>query len=467
MFDLLIANGQVVSPSLTITADVGIRGEKIAGIFEPGTPLEAYRTIDATGLYVLPGGIDPHTHYGMRFGNSVTRDHYREGTLAAAFGGTTTFIDFAFQEPGSTLIDIFRKREAEAKGQAVIDYAFHSGITDGSASTIREMAEMISLGVPSFKLFTVYREANLFVDDATLFAVFREAARIGALPVVHAENEHIVNRSTRDLLSQGNGAVEYYAGSRPRVAEIEAVQRIMLLAREASSAVYFVHITCKESVEAIRQARRQGYPVYGETCPHYLTLTDEVYQKNDGYNYIMAPPLRRTEDNHALWEAIRELSIATVASDESSWHTTDKARGKTCFDQAPPGLVGTETRLPVLFSQGVSQGKISINRFVALSATNPAKLFGLYPRKGILAVGSDADIVLIDPDEKIRLEVSNIHHGAGYSPYGGLKGKGVPITTISRGRIIMENREFIDHPGHGKFIQRSIKPEILAEPIIR
>jgi dihydropyrimidinase len=358
-----------------------------------------------------------------------------------------------------------RRAWAEDCG-AVVDYSFHSGLTNGSEQTIAEMAEIVESGIATFKLFTVYREEGLYVDDAALFTIFREAARLGALPMVHAENERLVTWATQQLVCQGKSTPQHYPASRPRIAELEAARRAILLAKEAGSALYLVHVTSQEVAEEVGLERSRDYPIYGETCPHYLTLTEAVYGEKSGSNYVMSPPLRRREDNEALWNALTRGNLATVASDESSWHAEDKAKGQECFTQAPPGLVGVETRLSLAFSEGVQKGRLSINRFVELVATNPAKLCGLYPQKGIIAVGSDADIVLIDPDKRQSLDYQNLHHNAGYSPYQGWHVTGFPVTTICRGTVIVDNGELVASPGHGLFLKQSIDPAYLTSPAV-
>lgn len=467
VFDLLIRNGQVVNAFATVQADVAIKGEKIAGIFEPGILSNARKSVDASGLYVIPGGVDPHVHFGMEFGGAYTKDDFRSGTIAAAFGGTTTVIDFAFQTPGASALEALRGRMEEARGKAITDYSFHCCLTDGSAKTIEEMDEIFRLGVVSFKLFMVYREVGLWVSDGTLMAAFRKAASLGALPVVHGESEELVSWSRKQLLEEGKCLPRDYPASRPRFAELEAVCRAIFLAKQAGSALYLVHISSRDAAGEVGRARGQGFPIYGETCPHYLTLTEAVYEGPTGYNYVMSPPLRSSEDHEGLWNALRKGDLSTIASDESSWDTVDKAKGQSSFNLAPPGLVGAETRLSLVFSEGVQKGRISINRFVELVATNPAKLYGLYPRKGIIAVGSDADIVLIDPEKEISLNYKDVHHNAGYSPYEGWKVKGCPITTICRGTLVIENRRLVGPVGYGEFLKRTISPDFLTGPSVR
>lgn len=466
MFDILITNGQVVTPARTVQADLAVQDEKIAGIFAPGRAGDAARVIDADGLYVLPGGVDPHVHFAMKFGEWRTQDDFRTGTIAAAFGGTTTILDFAFPEPDRSPVETFHRRKAQADGEAVIDYSFHSVLTDGAEQTLDAMEELVDLGIASFKIFMVYRDAGLYTDDGSLHALLQQTARLRALPMVHAENEQVVTRLTRNMLAQGKSTAAEYPASRPKVAEVEAVQRAMYFAREVGSALYVVHATCAEVAQQIRAARLDGVPVYGETCPHYLTLSASAYAGEAGYNYIMSPPLRTEEDNTALWTALAAGDLTTIGSDESAWDTKDKEKAKESFVDAPPGLVGAETRVPVALSEGLRRG-LSLNRLVELLSTNPAKLFGLYPRKGTLDIGSDADIVLYDPQKRVRLDYENLHHHAGYSPFRGMEVEGFPVTTICRGQLVVDNGQLVAPAAHGRFLEQRIDHAYLNGPTVR
>lgn len=466
MFDLLIANGKLVTPSTTIQADLGVHGEKIAGIFAPGSGSDAERVIDADGVYVLPGGVDPHVHFDMELGDWRTQDDFHTGTIAAAFGGTTTILDFVFPEPDHPPVETFHRRREQADGKAVIDYSFHSVLTDGTEQTLHAMEELVDLGIASFKIFMVYRDVGLYTDDASLYAILQQTARLGALPMVHAENEQVVTRLTQTMLAEGRSTAADYPVSRPKVAEVEAVRRATHFAGEAGSALYVVHATCAEVAQQIRAARHNGNPVYGETCPHYLTLDASAYETESGYNYIMSPPLRTEDDNAALWNALAAGDLTTVGSDESAWDTKDKERAQESFVEAPPGLVGAETRLSVALSEGLRRG-LSLNRLVELLSTNPAKLFGLYPRKGTLEVGSDADIVLFDPERTVRLDYENLHHNAGYSPFEGMEVDIVPVTTICRGQPVVENGQLVAPDGHGRFLEQRIDRAYLSEPTVR
>ncbi len=465
MFDLLIRNGQVVAEGQVLDVDVAVEGERVAGLLARGTPLDARRTIDATGKYVVPGGIDSHVHFDMEF-MGTSKHTFESGTIAAAFGGTTTVIDFTLDMSlqGLPPIEQFKRRRERAEGRAVLDFGFHSVISDGSDDTLAQLEHLVAAGVPSFKMFTVYREANLYVDDATLFNVMRRLRELGGIPVVHTENADIVDYCTARLIAQGLSRPRDYPGSRPVVAEAEAVRRTLFLARSTGSAVYIVHIAAKEAVEAVRRARAEGQPVYGETCPHYMLLTDELYQRPDGYNFVMSPPLRTDADNAALWEGLDGGWLSTVSSDDNSIDVDDKRAGEERFDRSSPGCVDVETRLPLLYACGVAQGRLSLTRMVEVAATNPAKIFGLYPRKGTIAPGSDADLVLIDATARKRLSVETLHMQVHYSPYDGWEVVGLPVMTISRGTILVEDGRFLGPAGHGRFVERKIDPHVLAHP---
>jgi len=465
VFDLLIANGQVVTPTQVLAADVAIEGERIAGVFQPGTPLEARRTIDARGRYVVPGGIDAHVHFDMEF-MGKSKHTFESGTIAAAFGGTTTVIDFTLDLSlqGLPPLEQFERRRRQAEGRAVVDFGFHSVISDGSDETLGQLEQLVAAGVPSFKMFTVYREAGLYVNDATLYSVMRRLREVGGIPVVHTENADIVDSCTARLLAQGRRSPADYPESRPVVAEAECIRRVMFLAKSAGVPVYIVHIAAAEAVEAVRRARAEGQPVFGETCPHYLLLTEALYRRPDGYTFIMSPPLRTEADNAALWEGLAGGWLSTVSSDDNSIDVEDKRAGLESFTRASPGCVDVETRLPLLFSAGVRAGRISLQRMVEVAATNPARIFGLYPRKGVIAPGSDADLVLIDPERRQTLSVDSLHMQVHYSPYEGWEQVGLPVVTISRGTVLVEDGAFVGPAGHGRFLERRIDLSTLRQP---
>jgi dihydropyrimidinase len=466
MFDLLIRNGKVVSSEAVMEADVAVEGERVAGLLKAAAPAEARRVIDATGLYVVPGGIDAHVHFDMEFlGRS--KHTFESGTIAAAFGGTTTVIDFTIDlsMQGGSRIDTVERRRAKAEGKAVIDFAFHCLINNGADATLAEIEKVVAYGIPSFKLFTVYREANLYVNDATLYSVMERLRDLGGIAAVHTENADLVEHCTASLLAAGKSTPQHYPRSRPPFTEVECIRRVIFLARSARAALYVVHIAAAGAVDAVRKARVNGQPVYGETCPHYLLLTESMYTRPDGYNFVMSPPLRREMDNEALWSGLAGGWLSTVSSDDNSIDVEDKRAGAESFQRASPGCVDVETRIPLLFSEGVLKRQLPITRLVEVASTNPARIFGLYPRKGVIAPGSDADIVLIDPKARLRASPQTLHMQVHYSPYDGWDIVGLPVTTISKGRVVIENGTFVGRPGHGAFLKRSIAPAMLKDPL--
>lgn len=465
MFDLLVRRGTVVSPAGVAQLDVGVRGERIVGLLAPGGAAEARRVIDASGMYVVPGGIDAHVHFDMEF-LGKSKHTFESGTVAAAFGGTTTVIDFTLDLDMRTdsLLDALERRREKAEGRAVIDFAFHAVVRDGSERTLSDLERIVAYGVPSVKIFTVYREAGLYVGDSALFDVMKRLAELGGIAAVHTENVDLVEHRTAALLREGRGRPEHYPGSRPRVAEVEAARRVIFLARSAGAALYIVHIAAREAAAAVRAARAEGQPVYGETCPHYMLLTEAMYGRPDGYNFVMSPPLRTADDNVALWDGLAGGWLSAVSSDDNSIDVEDKRAGAQSFDRASPGCVDVETRVPLLFAEGVARQRLSISRMVEVTATNPARIFGLYPKKGAVAVGSDADLVLIDPQASLRITPEAMHMGVHYSPYEGWELVGLPVTTISKGRVIVERGEFRGRPGHGAFLKRAIPADVLRSP---
>jgi dihydropyrimidinase len=464
-FDLLVRNGQVVTPDGVIRAEVAVRGGAIAGLISPSESVEARQTVDATDRYVLPGGIDAHVHFDLELmGNA--KHTFESGTIAAAFGGTTTVIDFALDfsgKPGS-LVERVQRRRAQAEGKAVVDFAFHCGVNDGSDATLADVERLVAAGVPSFKLFTVYRDMNLYVNDATLHSVLERLGACGGIAAVHTENADLVEYYTRRLLQAGKRTPADYPASRPRIAEAECIRRVIYLAGAARAPVYIVHIAASQALAAVRQARADGQPVYGETCPHYMVLTEDMYQRPDGYNYIMSPPLRSAEDNAALWEGLAGGWLSTVSSDDNSIDVEDKRAGQESFDRSSPGCVDVETRLPIVYAEGVAKQRLSLQRMAEVTATNPARIFGLYPKKGVIVVGSDADLTLIDPRARVHVSPETLHMQVHYSPYAGWELVGLPTTTISKGRVIVDGGQFLGRPGDGAFLERRIAPEVLAQP---
>ncbi|MDP2937204.1 MAG: dihydropyrimidinase [Dehalococcoidia bacterium] len=456
MFDLLIEGGQVVLPGSVIEADIAIAGEAIGAIGKPGVLGPARRRISAHGLYVLPGGIDPHVH--LRWPPAPdTPPGLQSGTVAAAFGGTTTVIDFTIQGPAESFQEAAARRLAQAQGHMAVDYGLHLLVTRVTPETLGEIREIVHGGITSFKLMTAYRNLGWMVDDGALSAVMVEAARCGALAGLHAENEALALYITKDLLDRGHTGVEYYEAGRPSLVEGEAVQRAIYLARKAGAAIYFFHISSEEGLEAVRAAQRSGQTVYAETCPHYLTFTDEVYRRPEGRLFTVIPPIRKETHRLSLWQALEDGTLSCIGSDDAVRTVAEKQQGDS-FDQIPMGLPGIGTRLPILDSEGVARGRLPITRLADLLATGPARIFGLYPKKGVIAPGSDADLVLLDPAVRRTIRLADLHLPNDYTIYEGWEVEGRPVMTILRGNVIVENGQLVDQTPRGRFQPRAPFP---------
>src|SRR6266852_1527257 len=398
-FDTVIRNGTVVTATDTCVADVGINGEKVAAIGAQLPTENTSKVIDATGCLVIPGGIDVHTHLDMPFGGTTSADDFQTGTIAAAFGGTTTLIDFAIQYKGQTLRQAFDTWMKKAHDKAVADYAFHCIITDLGSAHLEEMAQLIREGVTSFKLFMAY-PGVFMLDDATIFKAMRQAAKIGGMICMHAENGGAIDVIVQQALAEGKTAPKYHALTRPTTAEAEATSRAIALAEMAGSPVYIVHLSCNDALEKVREARDRGLPVYAETCPQYLYLSLENMDEPgfEGAKYVFTPPLREKWHQEKLWKGLTHDHLQVVSTDHCPFCCKEqKEMGIGDFTKIPNGGPGIEHRMSLVYSGGVAQGRFSVNRFVELVATAPAKLFGLYPRKGTIAIGSDADLVIFDP----------------------------------------------------------------------
>ena len=435
----LIRHGTVVNADGSHSADVLIEDEKVVQV-GPRLAADADRTIDATGRYVIPGGVDVHTHLDMPFGDTTSADDFESGTIAAACGGTTTIVDFAVQDPGGTLHHALETWTRKAAGKAAIDYGFHVIVTDLTERVEREMDELVGEGVTSFKLFLAY-PGRLMVDDATIFRALLRTARNGGLVQVHAENGGVIDVLTKRALAEGRREPRQHALTRPAQAEAEAVHRAIALAEMAGAPVYIVHVSAAEAVAEVAAARSRGLPVFAETCPQYLFLSDECYEEPgfDGAKYVMSPPLRDRRAQERLWQGLASGDVQVVATDHCPFRMGDqKALGKDDFTKIPGGVPGIETRLSLLFDGGVGGGRFDVRRFVALTATNPARIFGLYPRKGVIAPGSDADIVVFDPDRELTLSAATLHMRVDYSPYEGRVVRGVPELVLSRGCPVVE-----------------------------
>jgi len=455
----LIRNGTVVTAVNTVAADVLIEGETIkevrAGIPEP----PGSRVIDAQGMYVMPGGIDAHTHLDMPFGGTTSADDFETGTRAAAFGGTTSIVDFAIQARGTRMRDALDTWWKKAEGKAVIDYGLHMIVTDLAASGLEDMDDMVREGVASFKLFMAYPNV-LMVDDATIFKALSQTARNGALICMHAENGSVIDVIVARALAEGKTAPIYHALTRPPRAEAEAVHRAIAMAEIAGAPVYIVHLSSEDALNQVREARDRGVPAFAETCPQYLLLSIEELERPgfEGAKYVFTPPLRPKEHQPKLWDGLKHDHLQVVSTDHCPFCFADqKVLGKDDFTKIPNGGPGIENRLQLIYHHGVNQGKITLNRFVELVSTTPARLFGMYPKKGAIAPGSDADIVIWDPAAELEISAATHHMRVDYSMFEGFRVKGNARTVLSRGEVIVDGGRFLGRAGRGAYIRRAAR----------
>jgi dihydropyrimidinase len=454
---VLIKGGRVVTAADDYVGDILVEGERISLIGE-SLDLAADRVIDAAGKYVLPGCIDPHTHLDMPFGGTVTCDNFESGHTSAAFGGTTCHVDFCIQPQGSSFGSALETWHGKADGKALIDYGFHIAVTDlRVGGTLEELASLPDQGVTSYKLFMAYKGA-LQVDDETLFKTMQVAAKTGALVMVHAENGDAIDVLVKEALARGETEPKYHALTRPPETEGEATNRAIQLARVAGSPLYVVHVSCKESLDPIAVAREKGWTIFGETCTQYFFVDYTFLERPnfEGAKYVYTPPPRAKENQEHLWAAVRSDVLSAISTDHCAFNWDgQKSLGKDDFSKIPNGGPGIENRLQMIHEFGVKPGRISLNRMVELLATNPAKLFGLYPRKGTLAVGSDADIVVFDPAKKVTLSASTHHSAIDYNLFEGTEVTGSPEVVLRRGEVLVDGDELVAKPGSGQFVKRA------------
>src|SRR6267154_4423742 len=454
---ILIKGGRVITAADDYVGDVFVEDERISLIGE-SLDIQADRTIDASGKYVLPGGVDPHTHLDMPFGGTVTIDDVESGQIAAAFGGTTCHVDFIIQPQGQSFAAAFEEWRSKATGKQVIDMGYHMAVTDlKEGGTLEELASLPDQGVTSYKLFMAYKGA-LMVDDETLFRTMQVAAQSGALVMVHAENGDVIDILVKEALAADHTEPLYHALTRPPEAEGEATNRAIQLAHLAGAPLYVVHVTCKEAVEPIARAREDGWDVWGETCTQYFfTSLEDIAKPNfEGAKYVFSPPVRDASNHDVLWNAVRSDALSVISTDHCAFlFDGQKTLGKDDFSKIPNGGPGLENRLQMIHEFGVRSGRISLNRMVELLATNPAKLFGLYPRKGTVAVGSDADLVVFDPEKRVTISAKTHHSKSDYNLYEGTTVTGSPDVVLLRGRVLVENDELVASPGIGQFVARA------------
>jgi dihydropyrimidinase len=450
----LIRNGRVVTAVDDYKADILINGETVS-VIGAKLDMEADRVIDASGKLVIPGGIDPHTHMELPFGGTESSDDFRTGTIAAAHGGTTTIIDFAVQYKGQSLVEGVDNWHKKAEGKCAIDYGFHLITTELEDNQIEEMYTVMDEGVTSFKLFMAYPGVFL-VDDATIFRAMSAAGERGGLICMHAENGIVINEIIKRALAEGRTAPKYHALTRPTRAEAEGVHRAIAIAEMAESPVYIVHLSCADALNQVREARDRGLPAFAETCPQYLFLSIDDYGEDfEGAKYVMTPPLREKANQAELWKGLKMDDLQVISTDHCPFCMKEqKELGRADFSKIPNGAPGVEHRMSLIYDGGVVGNRVSLNRFVELTSTAAAKMFGLFPRKGTIAVGSDADIVVFDPEAEQIISASTHHMNVDYSAYEGRRLKGAVGTVLSRGRVVVENNEFKGKAGDGQFLKR-------------
>ena len=457
-FSIVIRGGTAVLPQGAVRADIGIRGETIAAIGDQLGP--GATEIDATGRLVIPGGVDPHAHIEQVSGGGLLNaDSFQSATTSAAFGGTTTVIPFAAQHVGMPLDRVVADYHALAEKGAVIDYAFHMILADPNEATLKNhIPKLVREGHASIKVFMTYDRIKL--DDEQLLNVLQAARDNGAFVCVHAENHGMITFMVKRLLAHGMTTPPAFGMSHPRLAEVDAIQRLVVMSRFIDQPIMIFHISTAEGADVVRRARADGVKIFGETCPHYLLLTNEAVQKPglEGAKWMCSPPLRSRSDQEALWQALARGDLQVVSSDHAPYRFDASGKlsagSNPTFKEIANGLPGLEARLPVLFDAMVTRGRLGLEKFVALTSEAPAKIYGLYPKKGTLAIGSDADIAIWNAKKTVRLSASIMHDRAGYTPYEGLSVTGWPEIVLSRGRIVVRDAALHVAPGSGRFLPR-------------
>lgn len=461
MNDLVIANGTVVLPDRVERADVLVRGETILDVVDPGTG-RGETVIDAGGKIVLPGGVDPHVHLMVGFMGQRSVYDFETGGIAALRGGTTTVVDFALQRRGGSMLAGLQHRRRQADAAVTLDYGLHVIVTDVNEASLAELAQLRAQGVASLKVYTVYEEDGLKLDDGALHALMRQAARHDLMLVLHAENAGIIERLRAEAVAVGHVHPRWHALTRPPITEIEAISRAVRFVEDTGCGVHIFHLVASGGMDIVAEARRRGLPVTAETCSHYLALTDDALEREDGHNYIMSPPLRDADNQARLWQGLRDGVLSAVTSDEVSYSAAAKALGLPSFATVANGCTGIEARLPVLYTLGVAEGRLSLRRFADVFSTWPADIFGLGHRKGRIAPGYDADMVMIDPESRRTMSPASDYGDIGYNVYSGMELTGWAQTTVYRGRVAVQDGVFLGARGQGRFLARDAS----ARPVL-
>lgn len=456
---LLIENGTIVTADRTCPASVLVEGETIREVRE-GIARDGHTVVDASGMLILPGGIDAHTHLDMPFGGTTSADDFETGTRAAAIGGTTTIVDFAIQAKGTKMRDALDIWWKKAEGKACIDYGLHMIVTDLGASGLEDMDDLVREGVASFKLFMAY-PGVLMVDDATIFKALQQTSKNGALICMHAENGSVIDVIVQQTLAAGKTAPIYHALSRPTVAEAEAVQRAIAMAEIAGAPVYIVHLSSEDALNQVREARDRGLPAFAETCPQYLLLSIEETMNHNSFEdakWVFTPPLREKKNQPMLWDGLRHDHLQVVSTDHCPFCFADqKTLGVDDFTKIPNGGPGIENRMQLIYHHGVNEGRLTLNRFVEITSTAPARIFGMYPKKGTIAPGSDADLVVWDPGAEHLISAKTHAMRVDYSMFEGFRVRGNARQVYSRGELVVENGRYVSRIGRGRYLRRAAR----------
>ncbi|HET7638224.1 MAG TPA: dihydropyrimidinase [Ktedonobacteraceae bacterium] len=451
MLDLVIRNGTVVLPDQGTQMDIGIQHGRIVELASTGQLGDARKVIDADKLLVFPGLIDAHVHVDQPLGEFVTNDKFGDATRAAAFGGTTMIVDFAIPDPGELPLHAFERKQALARDESYVDYGFHGCVTNGEVQSLQDIPRLIERGGSSIKAFMVYKD-RLMLSHGEIREVMHTIASHNGVLFIHAEDAEIIDYLIAHRLATKDTTPYTHLLARPNISELTAISMVVNLVEETGCPTYFVHMSCAEAQEVLRSARNRRLPIRAETCPHYLTLTSQVYEGPHPENFICSPPIRSERDSVALWEMIREGLIQSVNSDHCGYDTAQKSKFRNDFTKIPNGLPGVETRNLILYSEAVGKGRLAVEDFVALTSTNVARMLGVYPRKGTIAIGSDADIVIYDPDSNWTLHSTDLHMKTDYTPFEGVSIRGRPRMTIVRGEIVMQDGQLLGQPTHGQFV---------------
>ncbi len=452
----IIKAGTVITESDCFEADLVMDRGRIAAVGSNFHPRKGTDIVNARGMYVMPGAIDAHVHLQLPFCGTVSSDDFENGTKAAACGGVTTVIDYAIQAKGRPVMEAVANRRAEADGRVCVDYSLHAGITDWSDASRRDLARLVNAGIPTVKMFMIYKDQGWMADDYMLYSALEETARTGSMIEVHAESVFVLDGLIRRHLGSRRKLGAWgHALTRPDFVEVEAVQRAVTWAGVTGGRLYIVHISAGGSADVIKAGQERGVHVYGETCPQYLLLDDSVFRRRDGHLYATCPQIKTKADSERLWRGLANGEISLIATDTCTFTKGQKAMWGGDFTKIPFGMPGVETMLPLMHSFGPAKGRFSLNRLVQLVSSNPARIHGLYPRKGTLSIGADADVVVFDPRRKVVVTPGRLQTNCDWSPYHGWTLSGYPAMTFSRGRLVARNGKFTGERGWGRFVKRA------------